>query len=45
MAPFDLGCDCWSRHSVHIFFFFFFFFVFFETGFVCVSLAVLEHTL
>ena len=20
MAPFDLRCDCWSRHSVHIFF-------------------------
>jgi hypothetical protein len=35
-----------SKHSVFLFsFFFFFFFFFLETGFLCVSLAVLELTL
>ena len=33
MAPFDLGCDCWSRHSVHIFFLLLLFLVFPRQGF------------
>jgi hypothetical protein len=30
---------------IQVFFFFFFFFWFFETGFLCIALAVLELTL
>jgi hypothetical protein len=34
-----------KREADFFFFFFFFFFGFLETGFVCISLAVLELTL
>jgi hypothetical protein len=34
-----------ERKTLDFFFFFFFFFGFFETGFLCIALAVLELTL
>jgi hypothetical protein len=44
------GCGWSGQHIVFsfcffFFFFFFFFFGFFETGFLCIALAVLELTL
>ena len=35
----------WPHVDILVFFFFFFFFWFFETGFLCIVLAVLELTL
>jgi hypothetical protein len=45
-SPEDLGMPLHeAAPPVAVFFFFFFFFWFFETGFLCVALAVLELTL
>jgi hypothetical protein len=46
-----LSPECWDLKcasplpGIFFFFFFFFFFWFFETGFLCIALAVLELTL